>query len=141
MKRQIQGWVLDVYAAPWNGVSVWITDEHGVAHHLHDNLKPYFFISGTEQQLHAVCEWLNRSCYPVELKRTKRYEVFEHREIVLLQVILLRVNDYAVVVQRVSDTFPKLRLYHANLTIPQIYFLEKNLFAFAQCEVSAEDDG
>src|SRR5438874_13805328 len=34
-----------------------------------------------------------------------------------------------------------LRLYHADLTIPQIYFLEKKVFAFAKCEVIAENDG
>lgn len=139
--QHISGWLLDVYADPHNGVSVWLTDEQGDTHHLHDVVTPYFFIAGTAEQLHEVCVWLARSPYPVALERTERYEVFERRELVVLQVRLLQVNDYTVLVRRVTETFPALRYYHADLTIPQFYFFEKDLFAFAKCEVLADETG
>ncbi len=139
--RHITGWLLDAYAAPHNGLSVWVIDSKGVSHHFYDDIVPYFFIAGTECQLHAVCEWLAKSSYRVELRRAERYEVFDRREIVVLQVRLLRVNEYALVVRRVCETFPTLRYYHADLTIPQFYFFEKDLFAFAQCEVVVDEDG
>lgn len=139
--RDVNGWLLDVYAAPLNGVSVWMIDEQGAAHHFHDDLQPHFFVAGTERELHAVCDWLNRSAYPVALKRARRYEVFERRELVVLQVCLLRVNDYARVVRRVVETFPALRYYHADLTIPQFYFFEKGVFPFARCAVRVAEAG
>lgn len=141
MRHHVTGWLLDVYAAPNHKISVWFTDEQGVTRHLHDDVTPYFFVAGTERELHAVCEWLARSPYPVELKRAKRYEVFERREIITLQVRLLHVNDYAVVVRRVGETFPALRYYHADLTIPQFYFFEKNVFPFAKCDVVVDENG
>lgn len=141
MHHHITGWLLDVYAAPHNGVSVWIVDESGVSHHLHDHLESYFFVAGTPDELHRVCEWLAQAPYRVELKRAKRYEVFERREIVVLQVRLKRVNEYALVVRRVCETFPTLRYYHADLTIPQIYFFKKDVFAFARCEVWVDEAG
>ena len=132
---------MDVYAAPHNGVSVWLTDDEGVTHHFHDDLTPYFFVAGSDYQLRKVCEWLAKSSYPVERNRAKRYEVFERREIVVLQVRLLQVNDYTRVVWRVSETFPALRYYHADLTIPQFYFFENNLFAFAHCQARVDREG
>lgn len=139
--RHLKGWLLDVYAAPHRGVSVWLTDQHGVTHHLHDDVTPHFFVAGTARELHKVCDWLNKSAYPVELKRAQRYQVFERREILVLQVFLLRANDYTRVVRRVTETFPALRYYHADLTIPQFYFFEKNVFAFAECQVLVDDTG
>ncbi len=139
--RRLTGWLFDVYAAPHNGLSVWVTDEHGVTHAFHDDVTPYFFVAGTARQLRQVCEWLVKSAYPVELARTTRYEVFERRERVVLQVRLRRVNDYTRVVRRVTETFPDLRYYHADLTIPQFYFLDKDLFAFARCEVTVDAVG
>lgn len=139
--HQVKGWLLDVYAAADNGVSVWVTDAQGVTHHFHDNVVPYFFVSGTAKELHAVCDWLAKSSYRVELERAKRYEVFQRRELVVLQVKLLRANDYARVVRRVCETFPTLRYYHADLTIPQFYFFEKNVFPFARCDVMVDGDG
>lgn len=140
-RQRVSGWLLDVYAAPDNGVSVWLTDEQGVTHHFHDEITPYFFVAGSDSQLRAVCEWLAKSPYPVKLERAKRHEVFERREIVVLRVQLGRANDYACVVRRVSETFPALRYYHADLTVPQFYFFEKNLFAFARCEAQVDGAG
>lgn len=140
MRRDLTGWLLDVYAAPHNGVQVWLADEQGVTHPLHDDVTPYFFVAGTESQLHDVCEWLTKSPYCVGLARAKRYEVFERREIVVLKISCKRVNDYAVVVKRVSETFPMLRYYHADLTIPQFYFFEKDVFPFAKCNLTVEDN-
>lgn len=139
--RHVTGWLLDAYAAPHEGVTVWVTDEQGVTHPFRDTVVPYFFVAGTESELHAVCEWLRRAIYTVELGRTERYDVFERRDITVLQVRLLRVNEYALVVQRVSETFPRLRYYHADLTIPQFYFYEHDLFAFARCSVTVDDKG
>lgn len=137
--RRLTGWLLDVYASPRQGVSVWFVDSAGVNYHLRDDVTPHFFVAGTKEELHRVCEWLERSPYCVRLKRAGRYEVFERRERVVLQVDLLRVVEYATVVRRVRDTFPDLRYYHADLTIPQFYFFEKDVFAFAQCEVMFDD--
>lgn len=141
MYRTLTGWLLDVYAAPDNGVSVWFADESGVTHHFHDTVTPYFFAAGSNAELHAVCEWLARSPYHVELKRAERYEVFARRELPVLQVRLLCPNEYRVVVQRVCETFPTVRYYHADLTIPQFYFFENHAFAFAKCELRVDETG
>lgn len=139
--RRITGWLFDVYAAHHNGLSVWVTDENGVTHQFYDDATPYFFIRGAEDDLHEACKWLNASPFPLKLARAKRYEAFERCELVVLQVFVQRVNDYARLVRRVTETFPRLRYYHADLTIPQFYFFEKNLFAFAKCEVTVDENG
>src|SRR5262245_52071084 len=113
--QRITGWVCDVYAAADNGLTIWVTDEHGETHQFHDDITPYFFVRGTDEELHEVCKSLKKSAFSVELKRAKRYEVFARRDLVVLQVNVRRVSEFRRVVQSVTETFPRLRYYHTNL--------------------------
>ncbi len=55
--RALSGWLFDVYAVG-EEVSVWLIDDEGVMHQLHDQVQPSFFVGGTTAELHHVCTWL-----------------------------------------------------------------------------------
>lgn len=136
--RRLTGWLFDVYAHG-DGISVWLIDEQGVAHHLHDQLHPSFFVGGSVAELHRVCVWLSRARLPVRLTRAERYDIFAHCNRVVLQVHVLIPAQYIAIVQRVNATFPTLELYNADLSIAQFYFFERALFPLAYCEVVVND--
>ncbi len=136
--RTLSGWLFDAYAQG-EDMSVWLIDDEGEAHHLRDQLKPSFFVGGSAVELHGVCEWLRRSRLPVCLKRAERYDLFARRSLVLLEVQALIPALYERIIRRVSDTFPNLEFYNADLTIPQIYFYERNLFPLARCEATVNE--
>ena len=130
--RTLSGWLFDVYAQG-EDVSVWLIDDDGVAYQLYDQLEPSFFVGGSTAELHSVCEWLRGAGLPVRLKRAERYDLFARASLVLLEVQVLAPALYERIIRRVSDTFPALEYYNADLTIPQIYFYEHNLFPLARC--------
>jgi DNA polymerase II len=130
--RTLSGWLFDVYARE-EAVSLWLIDDEGVAYHLHDQLQPSFFVGGSDAELHRVCEWLRRAGLPVWLDRAERYDLFARQSLVLLQVRVLLPGLYTRLIRRVSDTFPTLEYYNADLTVPQIYFYEHDLFPLARC--------
>ncbi len=141
MTRILNGWLLDVYAAPHGGVSVWILDAERNAHHLHDSLTPMFFVRGTRVELRRVCEWLQRAGLPVTLSRATRYDLFARQDVTALQVNVHQPWMFSRVVQRVTETFPALEYSHADLTIAQFYFFERDLFPLCKCEVEIDADG
>ncbi len=138
--QQLTGWLFDVYAQG-DGVRVWLIDDEGVMHHLSDRLHPAFFVGGSPAELRRVCEWLRRARCPVRLRRAERYDVFAHRPIVVLQVEVQVPAQYAAIVRRVSQTFPALDLYNADLTIAQFYFFERGLFPLARLAAHVDAAG
>ncbi|MBI5650401.1 MAG: hypothetical protein HZC40_08150 [Chloroflexi bacterium] len=136
--RRITGWLFDVYAFG-DGVSVWLIDAEGAAHHLHDTLHPTFFVHGAPADLRRVCEWLTRARLPVRLARVERYDVFARRQMVVLQVAVQIPTLFATLVHRVATTFPMLDLFTADLSIAQVYFFERGVFPLAFCEAIVND--
>ncbi|MGE5138373.1 MAG: DNA polymerase domain-containing protein [Rudaea sp.] len=131
--RTLEGWLFDVYAQG-EGVSAWLIDAEGAAHHLRDQLEISFFVGGEKRELHAVCAWLRGAGLPVRLQRAERYDLFLRSSRVLLEVRVRVPALYERIVRRVTDTFPTLDYYNADLTVPQVYYLERDLFPLAHCE-------
>lgn len=138
MTYPLSGWLFDVYANETD-VSVWVIDDEGKAHHLHDELHPSFYVGGAPAELHRVCEWLTGARVPVHLERAERYDLFSQGERVVLAVQLRRPADYAGLVKRVANTFPTFDFFNADLTIAQFYFFERHLFPLAHCHVRVEE--
>lgn len=137
----LTGWLFDVYAAG-DDVTVWVMDADGVLHALRDELRPSFFVGGPDDALGRVCRWLAGARLPVRLRRAERYDLVARRSRVLLEVEVRVPAQYASLVRRVTETFPQLDYYNADLTIPQFYFFERNLFPLAHVHVVAsEGDG
>ncbi len=137
---QINGWILDVYAAG-SGMVVWVMDTEGAAHCLHDTLAPSFFVYGPDAELHAVCVMLAATRAPVRLRRAKRYDLFLRREIVVLEVQVEPPVLLASLFRRVYRFKPALSYYNADLAPAQFYYFAKRLFPLAHCEIEADAGG
>lgn len=138
--RRLSGWLFDVYASA-DGISVWIVDDDGVAHHLRDRLAPSFFVYGSPAELHRVAEWVRRARLPVHLRRAERHEIFAHRDLLLLEIQVQSPVQYTTIVRRVAKTFPAVQLYNADLAIAQFFFFERRVFPLAYCELVVSDAG
>lgn len=138
MTRFVSGWLFDVYAHDAD-VSVWIIDNQGVSHHLLDRLQPSFFVGGPPSELRRVCEWVRGARLPVRLKRSERYDLFAHSYLIVLEIQVKIPSQFERIVRRVSETFPELDYYNADLTVPQFYFYERNLFPLARCHADVDD--
>src|SRR5512147_1516153 len=119
-------------------MAVWVIDTEGVAHQLHDTLAPSFFVFGSHADLHAVCVMLSSAHLPVRLRRAERHDLFLRRDLILLEVQVMRPLLFASIFSRVRTFRPALTYYDADLTPVQFYYFEKGLFPLAYCEIQAD---
>lgn len=136
--RPLSGWIFDVYAQG-NDISVWLIDEGGVPHHLHDSVQPSLFMTGESSELRRVCKWLHTARLPVHLQRTERYDIFERCDREVLEVQSKIPALYPRIVRRIDNTFPTLDLYNADLSVAQFYFFQRHLFPLAHCHAVVTD--
>ena len=135
--NRINGWIFDVYADA-EGMTVWVIDAAGIRHHLRDRLSPSFFVFGSHAELHEVCVMLSAAHLPVRLRRAERHDLFLRRDLVLLEVQVLRPLLFASIFSRVRTFKPALTYYNADLAPAQFYYFEKDLFPLAYCEVQID---
>jgi len=138
--NRISGWIFDVYADE-QGMVVWVIDSEGVAHLVRDTLSPSFFVFGSNADLHAVCVMLSSAHLPVRLHRAERHDLFLRRDLILLEVQVMRPLLFASIFARVRTFRPALTYYNADLAPAQFYYFEKGLFPLACCEIQTNASG
>ncbi|MBM2844275.1 MAG: putative polymerase family, partial [Anaerolineales bacterium] len=78
-------WLFDVYPSG-TGMILWLLDEAGRMHALHDDdFTPCFYVRGPEDELAALTGWL-RTRRDVVLRRTARRDLFLDRELEVLEI-------------------------------------------------------
>lgn len=130
---------MDVYPST-QGMTVWLIDEESRAHSLRDTLAASFFVAGSRAELRAVCELIRAARLPVTLRRTERHDLFLHREIELLQVVVDDPARFPLIVQTVTRAKPSLTYYNCDVPLAQIYFYERQLFPLARVQVETDAD-
>lgn len=133
-------WLFDAYPSP-GGMTLWALDADARAHCFTDTLTASFFIHGTPRQLHVVCQYVAAAGLPVTMRRTERRDLFQRRELELLELVVPDPARFPGLVRNLSAQFPDLTLYNADVALEQIYFFERNLFPLARIELEADSAG
>lgn len=139
MTRTLQGWIFDAYPSS-PGMTVWVLDDESCAHRLTDTLTPSFFVHGAERELHAVCLYLTSARLPVTLRRAARHDLFQRREIQLLEIVVADPARFLLLAQTLKRQFPDLTYYNADLSPSQIYYYERSIFPLARVAITTDDD-
>lgn len=132
-----RGWLFDVYPRG-NGMLVWLLDEQGQMHALHDSFQPAYYASGPHSDLRAVCRMLRSRRAPVDLKRAHRYDLFLDREIEVLEIRARVPAQLPRLVRQTADFRPQLTYYNADIPLEQRYVLARATFPLAHCSVEHE---
>lgn len=135
----LNGWILDLYPSP-GGMTLWILDAAAQAHCFTAALTASFFVHGTPGELHRVCAFIASARLPVTMRRTERHELFERREIELLEIAVGDPSRFGLFAQTVRRHFPDLAYYNADISLEQIYCFEHDLFPLARVSVEYDAD-
>jgi len=132
-------WLFDVYPAG-AGMLLWLLDEAGRMHTLHDDdFTPCFYVRGPEDELAALTGWL-RPRRDVALRRTVRRDLFLDRELEVLEIGVRPPSRLPAVQRAAAEAFPDLTYYDADIPLPQRYVLARGVFPVALCQVEYDDD-
>jgi DNA polymerase-2 len=151
----LSAWLFDVYP---NGVgmTLWLLDETGRMHALHDDdFTPSLYARGPEDELAALAHLL-RTRYGesrplsqggstqspgIALRRTARRDLFLDRELEVLEIDVRPPARLQAVLHAAAEAFPHLTYYDADIPLPQRYVLARGVFPVALCQVEHDVDG
>ena len=131
-------WLFDAYPSK-DGMTVWMIDADGKTHQLRDKFTPAFYVQGPREQLRAVCRMLRARRAPVTLKRTERLDLFLDRPREVLEVGVHIPGALPRLFRQVSNEYPRLTYYDADIPLPQRYALARKIFPLAYCAVDQQD--
>jgi DNA polymerase-2 len=131
-------WLFDVYPGE-RGMTVWVIDAEGQAYPLRDSFRPSFYVQGPRAELRAVCQMLRARKAPVTLRRTERLDLFLDQPLEVLEAQVHTPAALPHLFRQVSEAFPNLTYYDADIPLPQRYALTRQVFPLAYCAIDHQD--
>lgn len=98
------------------------------------SFRPSFYVYGPEPRLRHLARALAARA-PVTCTLTRREDIWEGRELLVLRIALDHPTQFAALARFVSRFDPGLRLYNSDLMLPPMYCWEKNVFPLAKVEI------
>jgi len=139
---EFTGWLLDVYADPRDGVTLWFLDGgEGARLRLSQAFPITFYISGPPERLRAVWRFLKSQPVSLTLSRTQRRDLFEDDPVDVLAVQVEQPAAQPVLFRRTARDFPDLTYYDADLPLSLRHAAVHGTFPSARCRVIADEDG
>jgi DNA polymerase II len=134
------GWLLDVYDDPDDGAVLWLLDEDGARHRLHQDFPVTFYAAGSPSELRTLWRFLEKHPTPVELERQERRDLFCQELITVLAIRVLQAAQQPRLFREISRGFPGLSFYDADLSFSLRYAAVHDTFPLAHCRVTADGD-
>ncbi len=138
MSQKLNGWLIDVYPVS-NGMAVWVMDKEGRSQTLIDPWRPSFYFSGSDSFEKSFDRYLTRAGVAATLERVEKKDFFSNQPLSVLQVQFespFQHDSLAESLMRETD----LRLFNADLSLPQKYFYERGVFPLAFCRFEIEEE-
>lgn len=98
------------------------------------SFRPSFYVHGPEPRLQRLAQSLAARA-PVTCALTRRTDIWEARELVVLEITAHHPTQFAALARFASRFDPGLRLYNSDLMLAPMYCWEKNVFPLAKVEV------
>jgi DNA polymerase-2 len=134
------GWLLDLYDHPRDGVVLWLLDEQG-RHRLTQALPVTFYAAGPAPRLRALWRYLQNQPRPVQLSRQERRDLFAPGLLPVLAAQVELPSDQPGLFRLVSQAFPELTYYDADLPLTLRHAARFGTFPLARCRVQADESG
>ena len=134
------GWLLDLYPDKKEGVVLWLASEDGERHRFHHSFPVFFYAAGTAARLRELWKYLQSQSEKVELSRTQRRELFTKEPVDVLQIQVSHPGKQTRLFQNISQAFPELTYFDADIPIALRYAAVFHTFTLARCKITADEE-
>ncbi|MCI0520140.1 MAG: hypothetical protein L0Z70_07755, partial [Chloroflexi bacterium] len=138
---ELNGWLLDLYSAPGQGVALWLLEEGGGRLRLHQPFPITFYAAGEPQRLRLLWRYLRAQPVQVKLERAERGELGSAAPLSVLAIQVLQAAEQPSLFAQASRAFPDLTFYDADLPITLRHAAVYNTFPLARCRILADERG
>jgi DNA polymerase-2 len=135
------GWLLDLYDQPGEGLVLWLITETGQRLRLHQPFPVTFYAAGPEPRLRALQLYLKSRPQKISLQREEQRDLFQPQPVKVLAVRVEQTAEQPILFRRISNQFPDLDYYNADIQPFLRYSALYGTFALAHCHVDCQPDG
>ena len=115
-KNEINGWLLDIYPDPDQGLIIWMLDEDGTRRHrLHQPFPTSFYVHGRSIDLRKLWRHLDSLELPLQLSRVDRQDLFVDQLLPVLEVITRTPSAQEELFRDLKKRFPDLTYYNVDI--------------------------
>jgi len=140
--RRYTGWLLDLYAVPQHGLTIWLLDEHsGERLQLKQDFPITFYAAGPSGRLRALWRFLQAQPVQVDLQREQRRDLFQPQPVDVLSMRVAQPAAQPRLFRYLVRQFPELDYYDADLPLTLRHAAAHGTFPLARCCVTAGADG
>jgi DNA polymerase-2 len=152
-KATCEGWLLDLYADLSDGAVLWLIQANdgdatppprqgdGLRLRLHQAFPVTFYAAGPNPRLHALWRWLEGQTRPVRLAAVERRDLFQPAPLRLLSVEVANPVDQERLFAQVTQLFPDLTYYDADIPIALRHAALFNTFPLARLQATFDETG
>jgi len=136
--REITGWLLDLYAHPERGLALWMLCDDGQRRCVYQPFPVTFYAAGPSARLRALWVYLQSQPLRIHLGRSERRDLFRGETVVLSA----QLDDPAALprlYRQVSEAFPDLTFYDADLHVALRHAARYGTFPMARMGLSVDD--
>jgi DNA polymerase-2 len=141
MHCETSGWLLDLYADPQDGLVLWFLDEEGARRRLHQRFPVTFYAAGSSADLRAAWRWLSAQPLALHLARQTRRDLFLPEPVTVLSMEVENPAEQAGLFNRLSQAFPQLTYYDADLQLALRHAAHYGTFPLAHCRFAYDAAG
>lgn len=138
--NKFTGWLLDLYPHPEGGVVLWLLCDDGQRRCLRQDFQATFYAAGHTHRLRDLWKFLAGQPMAIGLSRTERRDLFAGGTVVL-GASLDAPGLLPELFQKLTDHFPDLTFYDADLHIALRHAAVHGTFPLARCHVTADERG
>ncbi|MBV6401390.1 MAG: hypothetical protein CNIPEHKO_01691 [Anaerolineales bacterium] len=131
------GWLLDLYPHPERGIILWLICDDGQRRCLRQDFPVTFYAAGPSHRLRDLWKFLQNQPMRVELARAERNDLI-HGVTVVLAAALDSPFWLPELFQTVTNLFPDLLFYDADLHVSLRHAAKHGTFPMARCHVTVD---
>ncbi len=135
------GWLLDLFEDPREGLVLYFIDAEGARWRLHQPFPVTFYVLGEDAHLRALWQHLKKHPRQIRLSRARRMDVFKRQTVTALAVTVQNPYESRKVFYRIANRFPNLEYADADLQISLRFAAKTGAFPLSYCHVQADENG
>ena len=136
------GWFCDVYTHPDDGqLTLWVISDEGSRELLRQRFSITFYAAGKNERLRELWYFLKRQTMPVSLERDERRDLLSPHPLTVLSVKVKRPSDQPRLFKRITQIFPDLDFYDADIPLSARYAATFNVFPLTRCSWVVDENG
>lgn len=120
---------------------VWLIGEDGRRIRAVDPFVPTCYLAASPSIREQVSRLLRRASCRIGTREVERYELGALRPIPVLEISVHAPAQFSPLTQQLIRSCPDAQFFHVDVSLPQRYFYERQLFPLVHCEADLTAEG